>query len=350
MADRDLWDLRGPVRACRIQRAWYTRRCGTEACETAEGGDVSAVEFRTDGSLTQSWHRNPDGSEWTSTYEYNDRGRLTEVRMGNEGGVDNLRSYSYDSLERLTRVTDRTQGGGERISESYEYDDACCKRKTNYDDATVQRPNTLRGWAVEGTDTMYAAAGATMMTTLYNDRGQPTGLILYNGAGNPLSRVEFRYDHNGNLVEEAQTNAEAMLPPGVPTSMNPARLETVRRLLGVGGEPIRRTHRYNDEGRRIATRQRIVPFGEDRKTMAYNDRGDRAEEVSEHEQREFTLDEEGRLTAIPSKASVSRSEARFRYEYDAHGNWVMKTVGCRYGADQDYTVTSVERRTLDYFE
>jgi hypothetical protein len=33
-----------------------------------------------------------------------------------------------------------------------------------------------------------------------------------------------------------------------------------------------------------------------------------------------------------------------------HGNWVMQTVESRAGSDQDFTLSSVERRTLGYFE
>ena len=56
------------------------------------------------------------------------------------------------------------------------------------------------------------------------------------------------------------------------------------------------------------------------------------------------------LADAPTRRSVSRSEARFRYGYDAHANWVMKTVESRGGTDQDLTLSSVERRRIGYFE
>ena len=46
--------------------------------------------------------------------------------------------------------------------------------------------------------------------------------------------------------------------------------------------------------------------------MAYNENGDLSEETFEHEQREYTIDDHGRLVEGPAGASVSRSEARFR--------------------------------------
>jgi hypothetical protein len=38
------------------------------------------------------------------------------------------------------------------------------------------------------------------------------------------------------------------------------------------------------------------------------------------------------------------------YDYDARGNWVMKTVESRSGTGNDFTVLTVERRTIGYFE
>jgi hypothetical protein len=84
--------------------------------------------------------------------------------------------------------------------------------------------------------------------------------------------------------------------------------------------------------------------------VAYNDHGDQIEEVFEHEAREYGMDEQGRLSDSPTKESVTRSEARFRYDYDARGNWVEKVIEGRSGADQDFTVSSIERRTLAYYE
>lgn len=351
MTEREAWGLRGPVRACRLQRTWYSRQCGADACEIEERSDVTTLEFRANGSLARRWHHNPDASEWTATYEYNEGGRPTIVRTENRVGlVDHLQFYDYDTAGRLVRIFVRPPGGEDRISESYEYDAAGRKKKTFYVDVATQRPDTQYAWGVEGTDSSYSAPGATTLTTLYNEREQPTDLLFYDGAGHLLSRVEFRYDRDGNLIEEAQTNVVEMLPPEMLTSLNQAQLETVRALLGAAGEPVRRMHRYNEQGRRTETLSRMGPLGGNSKTMAYNEHGDQIEEVFEHEERDYGIDDEGRLSDAPTRESASRSEARFRYDYDAHGNWVMKTVESRGGMDPDFTLSSVERRTLGYFE
>ena len=338
ITERDVWGLRGPVHTCRIQRTSYFRRCGAEACETEERSDTTTLEFGANGSLARNWHHNPDGSEWTATSEYNDTGQRTTTRRENGAGLVDLQCYEYNTAGKLMRVIVRPNGGSDRIAESYEYDAAGRKKKTFYIDLAAQSPNIHYGWGVEGTDSIYSAPGAATLTTLYDEREQPTDLHFHDSAGRMLSRVEFRYDGDGNLIEEAQTNLAERLSPQMLASLNQAQLEAVRALLG-GGEPIRRMHLYNEQGRRAETRSRMGKLGGDKKTMVYNDHGDQIEEVSEHDQREYGMDDEGRLSDAPTSESVSRSEARFRYNYDMFGNWVMKTIECRGGTDQDFTVS-----------
>jgi len=151
-------------------------------------------------------------------------------------------------------------------------------------------------------------------------------------------------------VEEAQTNSEEVLPPEMVASLNPAQLQTVRGFFGAGGESIRRTHAYNEQGCRAETRSNKGPFGLDRKTVTFNEYGDPLAEVYEQEERDYGIDEEGRITASPSRENVSRSQARFRYEYDAQGNWLSKTVESRAGSEDEFSLSAVERRTITYFD
>jgi YD repeat-containing protein len=317
----------------------YSRRCGAEACDTEERTDVDVVEFRQDGSLARIWHKNPDGSEWTSTYEYDDSGRLAAIQNGN----GDRNSYRYDPEGRLASVT-----SGDRLSESYEFGSAGRKKKTFHIDVASQVPNTQYSWGVEGNDSIYSTPGAAALTTFYNEREQPAELHFYDASNRLLSRVDFSYDTNGNLIEEAQTNSAETLTGRFP-ELNGPQLQALRALLGAAGEPIRRTHRYNEQGRRLETRSGITPLSVTTQIMTYNDHGDRIEEVCEDEAREYSVDDEGHLSESPATTRVSRSEARFRYDYDAHGNWVTKTVEHRSDTGQDFTVSSTELRTISYF-
>ena len=203
---------------------------------------------------------------------------------------------------------------------------------------------------IEGTDAAYSAPGAVTLSTYYNEREQPTEVHFLDAAGSQVSRVDLLYDQAGRLVEEAQIHSDEVLPSEMLTSFNEAQRASVRALFGAGGKFVRRTHRYDDHGWRVETRFGMGPLGGDVRTMAYNEHGDLIQEIDESEEREFGMDDRGRLSEMPLKERVIRSEARIRYEYDAHGNWVLKTVENRGGTEEEFTLSSVERRTLTYFE
>jgi hypothetical protein len=345
MTDRDHWDLRGPVHTCRLERTWGLRRCGAGACETDERSDTDVIEFRADGALARRTHINPDGSEWTSTCEFDTVGRLVHVRNENASGPLSSRHYEYDSGGRLVRMIERKPDGRQRIAEEYGYDAAGLKKKTQHVDAALCERGSC-GWATEGTDSIYFAAGATSLTTSHNALEQPAELVFHDSVGGMLSRVEFAYDSAGHLVSEEQTNLVDVLSAEKLADMSPAKAAAVRDLLSASTT---RQHRYDDRGRRIETRLPMGALGWSRYTMAYNDHGDKIEQVSEDDSRAGDIDDEGRFIEDLAEARVHRSEARFRYEYDSHGNWLSKVVEGRSGGDGDFEVSSRERRSLAYF-
>ena len=69
-----------------------------------ESGDATTLDFRRDGFISRRLHRNPDGSEWSATYEYDDKGHLTVMRTESPGAVTNPQFYEYDEAGRLLRV------------------------------------------------------------------------------------------------------------------------------------------------------------------------------------------------------------------------------------------------------
>jgi hypothetical protein len=348
MSGRESWGLRGPVRTCRLQRTSYFRRCGSDACETQEWSDSTTLEFRLKGAVARHSHRNHDGSEWTTTYDYDDAGRLLMVRHANSGGLAGVTLHEYDTSNRLGRVLYQPQGREARTVEIYEYSITGCKKKTHFTDPAAERPITA--WGIEGTDAAYGAQGAVTLTTQYNERDQPTEVLFLDSAGCQVSRVELRYDQAGHMVEESQTHADETLPAEMLASLNEEQRETVRALFGSGGKFVSRTHRYDSRGHRVETRFGMGPLGGDVKTLAYNDHGDVILEIEVRQEREFGLDDRGRLSETPTKERLVRSEARILYEYDARGNWVAKAVECRGSAEQEFKQSSVERRDLTYFE
>jgi hypothetical protein len=196
------------------------------------------------------------------------------------------------------------------------------------------------GCTVEGTDTIYSAPGASTVTTLRNDRDQPSQLLFHDAAGGVLSQVLLTYDAAGRLVEESQT---------LPVSMAPDHLEMLRAVFA-DGEMVRRSHTYDERGRRVETRTTMGPLSSDCRTVAYNELGDPVEDNLVHVSRELTVDENGRLSETPNNETMTRTQTRFRYEYDARGNWLTRIVESRAAADACFTVWSTERRVLEYFD
>jgi hypothetical protein len=156
------------------------------------------------------------------------------------------------------------------------------------------------------------------------------------------------------MVEETQTTeTEATLPPDMLAQLNPAQLQSVKIILGVGegGQRWKRTHRYDAEGHRVETVVRLGALGGSWTTMAYNEHGDLTEEKSAHDSKELSVDDQGHMVEPnePSPRKMPISEARFCYQYDEHGNWVERVISTRSDPDKPFTVSSVDRRSLTYY-
>lgn len=339
MTDRDRWNLRGPVRIASVDRTWHVAESGADSCERQERGDSSRVEFGPDGSLLLQSVRNSDGTEWVATRHYDETGRLLEVRSGDGATV-----YRYSASGALEQVISRGADGQERLAETYGKDAAGRAAKTMH--LVRESAGIMFSMGVEGTDSGYSAAGAASATTAHEPDGRLSELVFRDAGGRLLSRVEFRYDDAGHLVEEAHTAQIEGLPAGMLQGMTPAQAETVRGLFSALGS---RLHRYDERGRRIETSSEGSLLGGDRRLFQYNEHGDPVEEVSEMVSRDFGVDEEGKLSAEPTRENVSRTEARISYDYDTHGNWTRKLVESRSAPDRPFAVASEERRTIEYF-
>ena len=327
MTDRDRRGLCGAVRSCETQ------------------GTAARIEFRADGGLARDWSRNSDGAEWAANYEYDDAGRLAAMVFEDANGVSGRRIFQYDSEGRVSRVLVCGTDTGEQIAETYSYDEAGRKTKIIHADLSAQHADMNYVWGVEGMDTgWYGAPGAATITTTYDENDRPTALLFHDAAGLPLSRVEFLYDGAGNLIEETQIREEPGLSPKMIARLNPAQ-----RLAFLDLARTQRFHRYNDRSRRIETVFRLGKLSTERQTTTYNEQGGVAEEASEQEGQEYGLDEEGLLWDKPGSKKVDWHANRFSYEYDARGNWTVKTGESRRDNIENFTVFSVERRTLSYY-
>jgi len=350
MTDRDRWNLRGPVRSCRLERRWCSTCRVGDASPPLDVGDVATVEFAPDGSLLRHAHRNHDGSTWESIYEHDVKGRLIAIRTAGAETAKHERRHEYDDLGRLARVI-VTTSNGDRVEESYEYDAQGHKRKTLHVDPESRGTGTMF-WGIEGSETGYSAADVASFTTTYNAAGQPVDAVCEDANGNLLSRITLTYDDEGRLIEETQTRVpERALPQEILTQIPEEEAAALNTFLQLVATASSQRHRYDARGRRVETTSSMFgPMGQDRRTMAYNVHGDLIERTDEHQHRGFEIGDDGQLAAVPNEDHTGRSEARFQYEYDDHGNWIAKTVEGRSKPDVEFSVSSTERRTLIYYD
>lgn len=87
-------------------------------------------------------------------------------------------------------------------------------------------------------------------------------------------------------------------------------------------------------------------LGEHRTTYRYGDGGDPVEETTEHWSREANLEDDGTLKYGPNKGTTQA--VRLEYRYDAHVNWIEKTVSMRYEANSEFQPSNIERRAITY--
>ena len=279
-------------------------------------------------------------------YEHQPNQRLIVRQTSDEGLL--ICTSEYDKEGRLERVISHA-ADADRITEEYEYDAAGRKKKTHYVDIASQRTDTDYSWGVEGSDNFYSAPGTAKLVTLHNDRDQPVELLFYDSSDKLLNRVALTYDANGNLIEELQTQISDRFE-NLFSEAPPDQVAALRAMFQSVSKPLRITHRYDDEGRRVETHSQIGLLADDIKRRVYNEHGDEVAEISENRHREYGVDEQGQLLPVPGSERVTRSEARFHYEYDEYGNWITKKVENRGTAEQDFSTSSIERRTIEYLE
>ena len=350
MTDRERWQLRGLVRSCRIERIWRAN-CGPDGCDLQQRGDASMIEFSRDGTLLRSWHRNTDGSQFATVGEVDADGRITSVETQTLNAPVTRRRHVYDAAGRRIGIWAASADAGEILAERYEYDPDGQRTKTVQFDVSAPGENISYSWGVEGTDSAFSAIGATSVTTVYGASDRPIALLFRDAQDTVISRVVFTYDENGHLIDEAQNVETGGLPAEMLENLNEAQLGALHALLGTTDQPRRRMHRYDAYGRRIETLSSAFgPMGGNRKTMAYNDQGDVAEEHWEDDSREFEISDDGRLLEKAGSERLTRSEARMRYEYDGRGNWTIKTVESRNSPDAEFVMSTTERRTLAYYD
>jgi YD repeat-containing protein len=355
MDDRTKAGLRGPVSVCRTDTTLFVRDCGGNTCnpEPKEQRHWAVAHYHLHGRMAQYHHHNSNGAEWISTYTYDANGLLQEIETRDAVGSVSKSIYLYDRSGCLQHVVTRLADGAENRAQTFSYDGQR-KTKTRHLNSTSRSADSAVAYTIEGSDAAFSVPGAALMTTVYDNQDRPVETLFQDSKRRGLSRVTLRYDDAGRVVEETQTTeTEATLPPDMLAQLNPAQLQSLKIILGVGqgGQQWKRTHRYDAEGHRVESVIRLGALGGSWKTMAYNEHGDLTEEKSAHDSREFSVDVQGHMVqpSEPPSRKTPITEARFSYQYDDQGNWIERVISSRPEAEKPPAVSSVDRRSLTYY-
>ena len=265
-------------------------------------------------------------TESISEQEYAADGRLL-VRRGRlfTGRVESI--YSYDGTGKLTRVT----SSGSGMIDEFHYDEQGKKIRIR----TVP-PRPSQQGMVAGADIMFEMAeegndlnGGGTVTTRYNDDDQPAESLVRDAHGQLLTKIVHNYQ-NGRLVSETLTREALDLPNDFLQQPSGEQLSEqeqramraqIKELLSQHGfDTIERSYVYDNAGRVSRVTMQMGDIRTETST-SYNERGDKAVTVR---------NQSGSLgeppdSPKPAHIDSDRSEVRYFYEYDSHGNWTEKT-------------------------
>jgi len=344
--DREKHGLRGPARSVHVEKANFVEQDG----QIAEKPWYShTTTFNQDGWLTEQINRNPDGSEWRIVNDYSDSCTLLATRIYNHLGVlSSEAGYTYDDEGRLVAQQHISQDGKETTPTTYVYDSGGEKIKIQEFDFSGMTNVSI---AIEGTYTSISGDDVKRIETRYDDRGEVVDVRAFNTAGSLVSRVEITRDARGNSLEETHYAGDVVpLGPCASDSCSAEEMaalteeqkaeiaKELARLFPPGTAMSKNTHRYDMDGKLIESKFTMMGMETDhetdRQTFAYDEAGNKSEEVSYRE--------DGTL----------RHKVVFSREYDEHGNWIKELVSAALNRGPEFellTSANVTRRIITYW-
>ena len=339
---KEQYSLCGAVRSVRIETAQFKEQRGQLS---EEPWFSHTITFNRDGNVVEQINRNPDGSEWRTVNDYSDSGKLLATRHYEPSGTlsSELR-YVYDESGRLVAEQFITQDGKIRTPTRYAYDHEGRNIKIQEFDS-AGAANVLIG--IEGTNTSISAGGAKRIETRYDERGEAVEVRVFNADGLLTSRMEVKRDERGNPLEETQYVGDTL--PFGPCATDACSTEAVEelneeqkaeieaeiaRMFSPGTPMSKHVHKYDEGGRLIESRLTMMHLEASRQTFAYDEYGNKSEEVSYGE------------------GGVFESKAIFTRDYDERGNWTKELVSTASSWDAEFGVSTpvhLTRRAITYY-
>lgn len=328
MSHLKAWHVSGPVRTLRTE--WAQWDPAKEEWLTPAG--FRLVEFRADGKVSRSETHHPDRPVQRDTNSYDEAGRLAEESFQNGDDPPVRMVQVYDADGRLIRQVRHDPTGQERVTETWSY--AAGGNKTRLLYLPKTEPPSDNYWVVEGVDFYWNTAGAETVATIYDSRELLSEVRLQNGQG-LLRRVVFTRDESGRLVKDEMLLGEQPRVPGLPA-------------FGDGTLLAAHLHTYDDRGRRCERVHRVPGQDDQRETFRYDDRDNLTETTADRHKPEAKVLDDGSVHF--RTGTLHRTQARFAYQYNDHGNWIEKVASVRRAGQPEFTPSSIERREIQYYD
>jgi hypothetical protein len=340
--DREKHGLMGPVKSIRIETAGFDDKGG----QLAERPWLSqTMTFNQDGWLIEQVHRNPDMSEWRTINDYSHSGRLLTTKGYDRSSILSSEvRYIYDDEARLVAEHHITRDGKVTTPTTYAYDNKGRRIKIQELEFSGEGDVMV---GIEGTNTAIRAGDAKRVETRYDALGGAVEVKVFNAGGVLVSRVEITRDARGNPIEEATYVGDvAQFGPCTPGSCSTDEMAAlteeqkvefaveITRLLPPGTAMSKHSHSYDREGRLIESKLTMMGMQPDRRTLAYDEAGNKTEEIS--------YKEDGTLG----------TKAVFTREYDEHVNWTKELVSTASSWDAEFglsTPAHVTHRLITYW-
>lgn len=265
-----------------------------------------------------------------TTFEYDLNGRLTEKKtFGSDGSLEDVLRPNY-TAEGL-RIEKET------LPFSEDGDDVDCLVE------------------IEGTDMLFSTQGVRRIKKIYNDKGKPIDITLYNNKEKRTGKILLAYNDYGKLIEIEHYGSSGFYYDGDRTKWQRIFEPLITGLtkiffflecvysFGIRGE-LKKAARcfvyghltmlnifvYDDKGRIVEEQTLFIGSIMMKKVFVYDEEGNKAEEI------ERFNDE------TAQKQSYSR-------KYDSHGNWIEETVTSQFQSEERYEQTAFTSRTVSYY-
>lgn len=191
----------------------------------------------------------------------------------------------------------------ERIFELTEYSPDGTKTRTSY-------PKLIPNVGASIESMLHFSGDAVAIVTVFDAADRQIHKMLYDADDRVIHEVGFKYDERGVLIEEGQL---------------------------VGGEILedfRNVFTYDGSGRVIEIDRR-ASIGGVRRTFAYNEHGDKVQEIVEQ-------------NVVFEGEEPEKWTERYSHRYDEHGNWIERST--EIVTSTETRVSMIERRQLEYYD